>query len=238
QFYALTKGYIKAEVPNLAAPQDNVLFAEVFDFAIKHRIKYFLSGHNFSLESILQAGNTHPASDTKNIRDIAKKYSAEKIDKLKLVDTFYWRVYLPKVKGLQQVSPLNYIDYNRKRAIEELEENTGFQYYGAKHEENTFTKVFQTYYLYHKFGVDKRKSHLSSLIVSGQMTREEALKELKSLPYDDVEIKKDIRLVCEKLGLSVRDFEEICHRPGRQHTEFKTEKLAEVYRKLVAAKGK
>ncbi|MEG2081625.1 MAG: hypothetical protein RR011_00180, partial [Oscillospiraceae bacterium] len=102
QYNALVKGYIKAEVPNLAVPQDNMLFAEVFDFAIQKGIKCFVSGNNFSLESILQGGNTHPASDVKNIRDIAKKYSEEGIDKLKFINTFYWRVYLPQFKGVKQ----------------------------------------------------------------------------------------------------------------------------------------
>lgn len=232
QFCQLTKAYIKAGVPNLAVPQDNILFAEIFDFAQKNDIKYFLSGHNISLESILQAGNTHHASDVKNIKDIASKFSSGKIDKLRFISTFFWRFYLPRIKGLQQVTPLNYIDYNRKMAIDELIASANFEYYGAKHEENVFTKVFQNYYLYHKFGVDKRKSHLSSLIISGQMSRQDALLELENPPYDDIRIKNDIQLVCNTLDLSVEEFEEICHTKGRQHTDFKTELLPNIYRRL------
>lgn len=232
QFCSLEKAYIKAGVPNLAVPQDNILFAEIFHFAKEHNIKYFLSGHNFSLESILQSGNTHHASDVKNIRDIAKHFSHDKIDRLKFINTFYWRFYLPKIQGLQQVTPLNYINYNRQTAIAELVENTGFEYYGAKHEENVFTKVFQTYYLYHKFGVDKRKSHFSSLIVSGQMSRKDALAELAQLPYDKETMQKDITQVCHALGMPVEEFEDICHKPGRPHTDFKTELLPKIYRQL------
>lgn len=232
QYCALTKAYIRAGVPNLAVPQDNILFAEIFDFAIKNNITYFLNGYNYSMESILQSGNTHAASDVTNIRDIAKKYCDEPINKLKFIGTFYWRIYLPKVKGMKQIYPLNYIDYNRDRALKELYDNTGFEYYGSKHEENVFTKVFQTYYLYHKFNVDKRKSHLSSMIVSGQMTREEALEILSRPPYDENTIMQDIKTVCNKLEMPVEEFVEICHKPGRQHTDFRCELLPQIYRKL------
>ena len=133
---------------------------------------------------------------------------------------------------MHQLCPLNYIPYTRQEALNELYENTGFEYYGSKHEENVFTKVFQTYYLYHKFGVDKRKSHLSSMIVSGQMTRDEAVEILSQPPYDENTIMQDIETVCNKLGMPASEFLEICNKPGRQHTDFRCELLPQIYRKL------
>ena len=142
-------------------------------------IRYFLTGGNFALESILQQGNTWSAMDLVNLRDIHRRFGTDRIDKLRFISSYrkYW--YL-KTRKLALFRPLNYIDYNRDRAFEELKEFCGFEYYRRKHLENELTAFIQLVWLPKKFGVDKRASYLSSMIVSGQMTREEALKELSA----------------------------------------------------------
>lgn len=219
QFNDLTKAYIRAGVPNLAIPQDNVLFAFLYDLMKKHKISYFLTGGNFALESILQRGNSHSALDVKNIKAIHKRFGTLPINKLrfisdnkKAVDRF--------VYGIKTVRPLNYIDYNKNRAIAELKDFCDFNYYEAKHLENTLTKVIQLYWFYHKFGVDKRTSHLSSLIISGQMSRDEALEELKKPVYDKEVMEKDLNEVLAKLGMSRKEFDDIMAAPNHQHTDY------------------
>ncbi len=173
QFNELTLAYMKAGVPNLAVPQDIILLAFLYDTVKESGVKYFLSGGNFALESILQQGNTFNAMDTVNIKDIFKRFGRDSIDKLKFISSYRKYCYMRTGK-IAEYRPLNYIDYNRERAFKELEEFCGFEYYGRKHLENILTAFIQLYWLPKKFGVDKRSSHMSSMIVSGQMTREEA----------------------------------------------------------------
>ena len=231
QFNDLTKAYLKAGVPNIAVPQDNILFAFLYDIVRKNNIKYFLSGGNFALECVLQKGNTHSSLDVKNIKDIHKKFGTKPINKLKFISSYkkYWD---SKVVRLKTFRPLNYIDYNRDRAFKELYDFCGFEYYGKKHLENILTAFIQLYWLPKKFGVDKRTSHLSSMIVSGQMTREEALKEIGEPLYDDKLMNEYIEIVKEKLGIDHSEFEEIMKASSHQHTDYKIDKLDSILRKI------
>ncbi len=225
QFNDLTRSYILAEVPNLAIPQDNILFAYLYSFAKANHIHTFLSGGNFALESILQQGNTHSAYDLVNLRDIHKRFGTQPMNKLKFLSRIQKSIvdkYLLKIKTIR---PLNFIDYNRERAIAELTEFCDFQYYGNKHLENTLTKITQLYWLPVKFKVDKRRSHYSSMIISGQMTRDEALRKLEEPLFVQQDMDKDVDIVLKNLNLSRAEFEDILHRPGKSHTEYKTSKL-------------
>lgn len=231
QFNALTKAYMKAGVPNLAVPQDNVLFAFLYKFARENKIKYFLSGSNYALECILQKGNTWWAYDLTNIRDIHKKFGEEPIDKLEFISSIRYALD-KRVLGQVTLRPLNYIDYNRDRAFKELEEFCGFEYYGRKHLENYLTAFAQLYWFPKKFNVDKRTSHLSSMIVSGQMTREQALEELAQPLYDEAYMEKVKQLICQKLVMSPEELEALVAAPGKQHTEYKTEFLMPALKKV------
>lgn len=233
QFNDLTKAFFLAGVPNLASPQDNVLVACIYRFVRKYKLRSFLSGSNFALECILQKGNTHSAGDVTNIKAIHKLYGNGHIDKLPLLSD-YGRLIDRILFNIETPKPLNFIEYNRKKALDELFHFCGFEYYGAKHLENTLTKFIQVYWFYHKFGVDKRRSHLSSMIISNQMTREEALAELRLPLYDEKEIKKDIEIVCHALNISDEEFERVMKSPSRQHTDYKTDKyhLVQTVKKL------
>ncbi len=222
QFNALTLAYMKAGVPNLAIPQDNVLFAFLYKNMKKHSLKYFFSGGNFALEWILQRGNTYTAFDVVNIKAIHEKYGTRPIDKLEFLSTVE-RKKDEYVLGIKTLRPLNYIDYNRERAFKELKEFCGFEYYGRKHLENILTAFIQCYWFPKKFGVDKRTSHLSSMIASGQMTREEALRELDEPLYDEEMMSGYIQFIKDKLQISDREFDGIMRAPTHQHTEYKTE---------------
>lgn len=232
QFNALIKAYMIASVPNLAVPQDNILFAYLYDYARKNNIKYFLSGGNFALEGILQKGNSYNAYDTVNIYDINQKFNSAQIDKLKFI-SIYRRAWDTMIMGLKTIRPLNYIDYNRDRAFKELNEFCGFEYYGAKHLENILTAFIQLYWFPKKFGVDKRTSHLSSMIVSGQMTRDEALAELsKPVVADPIQMKKYLSIIKDNLNISDLKFEEIIHAPPKSHYDYKIDKLQKFIRSM------
>ncbi len=221
QYKELTKAYMKAGVPNLAVPQDNVLFSSLYKFMKENKLKTFLSGGNYALECILQSGNTHDAYDLRNLKDINKKFGKSSISNLPLLSSLKRDIdtYIFKIESAR---PLNYIEYNRDRAMKELSDYCDFEYYGSKHLENALTKFIQQYWFYHKFNVDKRTSHLSSMIVSDQMTREEAQKQYQLPLYNHEDMQKTVTLVLNKLGISEKEFLHIMAEPGRQHSDYKT----------------
>ena len=231
QFNALTKAYMKAGVPNLAAPQDNVLFAFLYRFAREHKIKYFLSGANYALECILQKGNTWSAYDLTNLRDIHRRFGEKPIDKLRFISTLR-RMMDEKLLGRQTLTPLNYLEYNRDRAFAELKEYCGFEYYGRKHLENYLTAFIQLYWFPQKFHVDKRTSHLSSMIVSDQMTREQALCEMEQPLYEEEYMEKVKALICRSMDMTLDELEALVAAPGHQHTEYRTEVLIPMLKKV------
>ena len=224
QYCALTKAYMLAGVPNIAIPQDNILFAFIYKLMKQRKIKYFLSGDNFALECILQRGNTYRAMDVVNIRDISRRFNDTPTDKLEFISTWQ-KLRDRRMLGVQTLKPLNYIDYNRDRAFRELYDFCGFEYYGRKHLENALTAFIQLCWFPKKFGVDKRTSHLSSMIVSGQMTREEALAEYAQPLYEEAQMAEYIRLIKEKLNITDAEFDQIMAAPTHQHEEYATEKL-------------
>ena len=232
QFNDLILAYMKAGVPNLAIPQDNILFAFLCDTVKKEGLKYFLSGGNFALEGILQHDHVFNAMDTVNIRDIHRKFGTKGTDNLKFISSYqkYLRIKRGTVITLR---PLNYIDYNRDRAFRELKDFCGFEYYGSKHLENILTAFVQLYWFPKKFGVDKRTSHLSSMIVSGQITREEALSKLAEPMFDEKTMSAYIAFIQSQLGITSEEFKKIMEAPAREHHDFKTDKVASILRKVV-----
>ncbi len=231
QFADLTVAYMKAGVPNIAIPQDNILFAFLYAKMKEYGIRYFLTGGNYALECILQCGNTHKATDLTNLKDIHRKFGTKTINKLKFISTISGELQR-MLLHINTVRPLNLVDYNRARAFEELKLFCGFEYYGRKHLENILTAFIQLVWFPQKFGVDKRTSHLSSMIVSGQMTREEAIEELNEPIYDAVLMDEYIRIIKSKLQISDSDFSELMKVPCHDHTEYKTEDQRILYKML------
>ena len=214
QYYDLTLSFFKASVPNLAFPQDNILLAALDEYAKKNNIKYSLSGANFAHECILERGeNPVNAADAVHLKAIQKKFGTKKIDKLPkmtLMRKYIGSKFFSKVKTIK---PLNYIDYNLEKALKDLNEFCGFEYYGGKHYESVLTRYLQCYYLPMKYNLDKRKSHFSSLIVNGQMSREDAIEKLKTNPYLESELfAQDEMLIAEKCGISVGKLREFVNR--------------------------
>ena len=198
--------FFKAGVANQDTPQDHAFFASLYNFAIRHNIRYVLNGSNIATESILPTSWGHEAMDASQIKAICRKYAGKKWKKFPLVSFFKYYLYFPYIKKMEIIRPLNYLNYNKDKAIEILEKEIGWKYYGGKHYESRFTKFFQGYWLPEKFGFDKRKAHLSSLILSDQITRDEALKELQKSPFDKKFLQEDIDYIAKKLEISTEEF--------------------------------
>lgn len=238
QFYNIIASYLRAGVPNCAVPQDNLIVAGIWELAKEKNIKYFLSGINYALECILQRGNTFTNKDTKNLYDIHRRFgNRADISNLQFISPFKQDVYHRFLK-IQVYAPLNYINYNMKNAIKELNDACGFNYYGGKHYENAFTKFVQQIWLVDKFGVDKRKSHYSSMIASDQLTREEALKMLEKPVISIEEKEKLISDLSSRIGISDDEIYNMLSIPGVQHNEYKTSRYLLVKNSVKKALGR
>jgi len=217
----IIRAFLRASVPGICNVQDNIIMAYIYRHALKHQIKYFLSGANFSLESILQRGSGVNAADGYHIKAIHNLFGREQINELPLVSLFSIYVKYKYLNNIIRIRPLDLIDYKKDLAISELHSLCGFNYYGGKHYENILTKFAQACYLPQKFNIDKRTSHLSSLIISGQMTREDALRELQKPLYESVTaLQKDINYVLSSLNLTNDEFVNIMKIPPKKHSDY------------------
>jgi len=212
--------YLKSGISNQDVPQDHIFFSTLYHYATKNKIKYILSGGNIATESIFPSSWHGNAMDAINLKAIYKRFGPTKtLKNYKTISFFEYYIYFPFVYRMKVLRPLNFMPYDKSDALVELEK-IGYKKYEGKHGESIFTKFFQTYYLPKKFGYDKRKPHLSSLIVSGQLTREEALIELDKPLYNEESIKNEKAYVAKKLGLTLEAFEGIIKNKNRKFSEF------------------
>ena len=181
KFKELQGAFIRAGVKNIEIPTDHILMASAYELANKYGIKTIISGGNWATESIMPESWGYQPRDLRHIKSIYKRFTGKSLYGLPTcgLALFNWYKW---VRGIKVVNLLDYFSYNREEAIKTLEKEYGYQSYGEKHGENYFTRWFQNFYLFEKFGIDKRKAHLSSLILSGQITRQEALEELEKNP--------------------------------------------------------
>lgn len=200
--------YMRSGYSNQDVPQDHVFFASLYHFATQNKIRYILSGGNIATEGIFAtAWHGGSAMDAINLKAIHRQFGERPLRTYNTISFFEYYVWYPFVKKMRTVRPLNYMPYDKQAATAELEATLGWRSYGRKHGESLFTKVFQNDYLPRKFGYDKRLPHLSSLIVSGQMTREEALTKLAEPLYDANELEIDLNYFCKKLRITREQYE-------------------------------
>ena len=211
--------YLRAAVANQDVPQDHVFFASLYHFATKNGIRCVLSGGNYATESIFPRSWHGDAMDKRNLLAIHRRFGDHRLRSYTTIGFLQYFLWYPFVKRMRTVRPLNYLAYSKREAIAELT-RIGWRAYGRKHGESLFTRFFQNYYLPTKFGYDKRRPHLSSLIVAGEITREEALRELERPLYDADELETDIVFVCKKLQISRSEFAELMQAPVHHYSEF------------------
>lgn len=176
-FRAAQEAFIKAGIKNLEVLTDHILFASTYEMAAKYGIKYVITGGNLATESIMPASFGEDPRDLYWIKSVYKKITGKKLKGIPTISLIREQ-YLRLIKGIKFIPLLDYYEYNKAEAKQLLKEKYGWVDYGGKHEESKFTQWFQNFYLIQKWGLDKRKPHFSSLINSGQMTREAALHEL------------------------------------------------------------
>ncbi|OQP66900.1 ExsB family protein [Niastella vici] len=221
EFKDLQLAYLKASVIDIEVLTDHAIYGSMFKIAKDNDIKYVLGGHNVVTEGILPYHWTYNKKDFINIQAIHKKYGTRKLNSFPFLDRKMKR-FINKA-GVEFVNYLNWVPYVKDEVKKTLIQELDWRDYGGKHYESVWTRFYQGYILPVKFKVDKRKAHLSSLICSGQITRDEALEEMKNPAYDPELLKVDIEFVLKKLGLTKEEFEKIMKLAVRDHREFDTE---------------
>lgn len=193
----------KSGVPHIDIPQDHAFIGVLYKFARRHGIKYILNGGNISTECVLTPLQYfYWGTDMLQIRDILSRYGQLPMRTYPFSSIFYHKVYLRYLRGVKVIKPLNFIPYVKQEAMDLMEREYGWKPYPQKHFESRFTRFFEGYWLPTRFGFDVRRVQYSSLILTGQMTREEALKKLEQPPYDPELIEQDFGYIATKLGIS------------------------------------
>ncbi len=223
EFRDIQLSYFKANVVDIEAVTDHAISATLYKLAREEGVKYILSGNNHVTEGILPWYWTFNKSDSKNIKAIHRKYGKIPLKTYPFASMRKRKIY-NDLYGIKVIELLNFVPYNKAEIKEVITNNLGWKDYGGKHYESVFTRFYQGYILPTKFGIDKRKAHLSTLICSGQITKDEALEELQKPVYDPNQLAADREFVLKKLGFSEAEFQKYLLSPRVEHTWFDFEK--------------
>jgi len=215
----------KSGVPHLDNPQDMAFIGVLYKFAEKYKIKHILNGGNISTESVLMPLQIlYWGTDMSQVNHILSLYGSIPMPTYPFSSIFYHKLYLRYFKGVKVLKPLNFMPYIKKEAFAELEKVYGWKPYPQKHFESRFTKFFESYWLPTRFGYDMRRNQFSSLILSKQMTREEALKELKKSPFDPETIDQEFNYIAAKLNITPEELNHYHEMPKKYYWDYKNQK--------------
>lgn len=222
EFRDLQLSYLKAGVINLEIPSDNAINALVYHTANMLGLKYVITGQNIVTEWTMPKSWGWDNGDMTNLKNIHKKFGTVPLRTYPMMGHLLFSYYTV-VRGITTVPILNYVEYDKSIAKATLEKECGWVNYGAKHHESHITRFYQCYILPKYWGIDKRTAHLSCLIRAGQMTRQEALDELAKPPCSPAILKEDMVKVCEYLGLTEKQLDDLLSQPHHAHAEYGAE---------------
>jgi N-acetyl sugar amidotransferase len=218
----LELSYMAASVVDIDIPNEMCSQAIINRKAAQLGIKYIITGHNYSSEGWLPPTFSHYKYDTLNLNDIHRKFGKVKLKTYPKIG-YFRTLYYSKIKKIDFFSPLNYMHYDKEDAKKVLIDQYNWRDYGGKHFENSYTRFYQSYILPEKFKLDKRRSHLSSLICAGQLTRKEALKVIETPHYTNEELlASDRDYFIKKLRITEKEFENYIHTPPKKHTDYRS----------------
>lgn len=218
----LQRAFFRSGVPHIDVPQDHAFFATMYKFANKHKIRHILTGANLSTECIRNPVEwMYYQSDRKQLLDIHKKFGDIPLRDYPTTSILWHKIWLPYIKKIKVSRPLNYIPYIKEDAKKLLMANFGWQPYTQKHFESRFTKFYESYWLPTRFGYDVRRVQFSSLIVTSQMTRRDALEELEKLPFETTEIDREKEFIANKLDITIEELDKYMTLPLKTYKDYK-----------------
>ena len=218
----LQLAFFKSQVPYQDIPQDHIIFASLYNYAVKHKIKYVLTGGNYSTECVREPIEWVYQNDLRMIKDIQKQFGTKKLNNLPFCSMFKYKIYYRFFKGMKVYRPLDLIPYTKEDAIKTLNEKFNWQPYANKHFESVFTRFYEGYWLVKKFGFDKRRAHFSSLILTKQLDRNKALEILKNPPYSEAQAMEDLEYICKKLSVSKDEFLNLMNQENKSYKDYKS----------------
>lgn len=219
--------FLKAGISDQDLPQDYAFFSSLYIFARKNRIKHVLTGSNFSTECCrepMEWGGYGPGIDTTLFHDIHKQFGSKKLKTFPLIDVLVYKAFYMTVLGMKVIKPLNLVPYVKKDVEAFLEEKYGWQKFQHKHHESRFTRFYEDYWLPRRFGYEKRRAHFSSLILTEQMTRDEALDRISRPEMDEQFLKQEFEYVANKLDLTVGELQTLFELPLKTYKDYKNKK--------------
>lgn len=219
----LQVAFLKSQIADQDLPQDYAFFSGLYKFAKKNKIKYVLTGGNYSTECCREPEEWggFPGIDTTLVKDIHSKFGKKLLKTFPLVDILKYKIYYRYVLGMKVFKPLNLIPYNKKEVEKLLFEKYGWESFQHKHHESRFTRFYEDFWLPKKFGFEKRRAHFSSLILTGQMTRAEALDRISRPELSEDFLQKEFEYVAEKLDLTTNELQEIFDGPNKTYKDYK-----------------
>lgn len=224
----LQVAFLRSQIPDQDLPQDGAFFSALYKFARKHRIKYVITGANFSTECCREPEEWggYPGIDKTLFLDIHSRFGQHPLESFPLVDIFVYKVLYQRLLGMEIVRPLNLVPYIKKDAEAKLEQRFGWQKFQHKHHESRFTRFYEDYWMPRKFGFHKRRAHFSSLIMTGQMTRDEALDRISRPEMDEHFLKQEFEYLANKLDLTVNELQEIFDGENKTYRDYKNKRWA------------
>jgi N-acetyl sugar amidotransferase len=220
----LQLAFFKSGVPHIDVPQDHAFFATMYKFASKYKIKTILTGGNYSTECVRNPLEwMYYQSDSIQLNDIYKKHGTGKLSDYPVTNILWHKIWLPYFKGIKLYRPLDFIPYDKDEAMQTLVDKFGYQKYPQKHFESRFTRFYEGFWLPERFNYDTRKVQYSSLILTGQMTREEAIDKLKTPVYTEAQIKEDFEFVSNKLGIKTEKLWGYFNAPKMTFKDYKSQ---------------
>ncbi len=222
----LQVAFLKSGIPDQDLPQDYAFFSSLYKFARKHKIKNIITGSNISTECCREPEEWggYAGIDLTLVRDIHKKFGTRPLKTFPLVDILKYKIYYKYIYGMTVIKPLDLVPYVKKDVEKFLFEKFGWEKFQHKHHESRFTRFYEDFWLPKKFGFEKRRAHFSSLILTEQMTREEALNRISKPEMDEQFLKQEFEYVANKLDLSVADLQSIFDSDNKTYRDYRNKK--------------
>lgn len=217
--------FFKSGVPHIDIPQDHAFIATLYNFADKHGIKYILNGGNIATECVRNPLNwLYYGTDMAQLNDIRRRFGTVSMKTYPFSSVLRHKFYLRYVRGVQVVKPLDWMDYTKEMARKTLADLYGWKPYPQKHFESRFTRFYEGYWLPERFGYDTRRVQYSSLILTGQMTRDDALWALQKPAYDPETIEHEFDYIARKLGISSEELRGYFTMPRKSYKDYKNQR--------------
>ncbi|EYU14233.1 N-acetyl sugar amidotransferase [Photorhabdus aegyptia] len=222
----LQVAFLRSGIPDQDLVQDAAFFSGLYKFARQHGIKHIITGSNFSTECCREPEEWggYLGIDTWLFNDIHRQFGKKPLESFPLTDILIYKVFYQKILGMKVHHPLNLVPFTKKQAEDELEQRFGWQRFQHKHHESRFTRFYEDYWLPRRFGYHKRRAHFSSLILTGQMTRDEALERISRPEMDEHFLRQEFEFVAHKLDLTVDELQQIFELPKKTYRDYRNKR--------------